>query len=155
MRAYTEEQIATALAALQGNGGNAKRTAKQLAIPLATLRGWAGKNTKSSGKPKKVSVEAESAAQARLAQKFTDFADLALDAAPERIEKMGGKDLLISAAVATEKALLLTGRPTSRSESATIVYVQPTALRDMSGEVIEGTFRTDSGTKALAAGADV
>lgn len=39
---YTPEQRAAALAALQANGGNVGKTAKQVGIPPRTIRGWAG-----------------------------------------------------------------------------------------------------------------
>jgi transposase-like protein len=37
---YTDEQRANALAALAANGGNANRAAKELGIPVRTLRNW-------------------------------------------------------------------------------------------------------------------
>ena len=40
MNTYTEQQIIEALAVLMTNGGNAKRTAKQLGIPRPTLIRW-------------------------------------------------------------------------------------------------------------------
>lgn len=40
---YSETQVAEALAALEQNGGNVKRTAIQLAIPRATITMWRDK----------------------------------------------------------------------------------------------------------------
>jgi transposase len=41
MRRYSDDYRATALAALDANGGNVARTARQLAIPRKSLEGWA------------------------------------------------------------------------------------------------------------------
>lgn len=40
MRRYTDDQVAQALAALDLNGGNVKRTARDLGIPRTTLVRW-------------------------------------------------------------------------------------------------------------------
>jgi hypothetical protein len=40
-RRYSDENRANALAALAGNGGNVGRTARELGIPVATIRRWA------------------------------------------------------------------------------------------------------------------
>ena len=40
MQSYTDQQVAAALAALDLNAGNVKRTAREIGIPHATLRLW-------------------------------------------------------------------------------------------------------------------
>lgn len=152
---YSDEQVAHALAVLTSNGGNLLKTSRATGVERATLRAWQAGELRQH-KPDVVNEKREGKEQA-ISDKLETFAHKAAERASgdEFVAELKGKDLLIAAGIAIEKVQLLRGRPTSRSESATIVYVQPTALRDMSGEVIEGTFRTDSGTKALAAGADV
>lgn len=39
-RSYSDEEKASALAALDANGGDIKRTAKLCNVPIETLRGW-------------------------------------------------------------------------------------------------------------------
>ena len=150
---YTDEQIATSLATLQANSGNAKRTAKSLGIPLTTLRQWAGRAQSSTAHPKQVDPALVDQQSEKLAGNWERIALGATDKAFERLDEASVKDLLIGAGIATEKVQLLRGRATSRSEGSQIVYVQPAALRDLAGDVIDGQFRVESGTpKALEAG---
>ena len=142
-RQYTDDEIAGALATLQANGGNAKRTAKTLGVARTTLRQWAGRAQSTTAHPKRVSDGLVLERSERLATKFEDFATQAMDAAPDRIGAMSGKDLLIAAGIATEKVQLLRGQPTSRNVQAQIVYVQAAALKSLSSGVLEGEFEAD------------
>lgn len=146
-RSFTEDEIATALATLRANNGNAKKTAQALGISRTTLRQWAGRAKSTTAKPKQVDGELVEAHTDRLAKSFQTFAEKAMDAAPERIPDMSGKDLLIAAGIATEKVQLLRGGPTSRTNTQILVSLVagdgrsfPT-LRDASLAVLDGEVR--------------
>ena len=92
--------------------------------------------------PKQVSGELVANKSEELASSFEDFARKAMGVAPERIPDMSGKDLLIASGIAIEKMQLLRGMATNRTETAQIVYIQPSALRDLSIQVLEGELVT-------------
>ena len=139
-RQFTEDERASAIATLTANRGNAKRTARNLGIPRTTLRQWVGRAKSSTAVPAKTSPAVVDAYKGRLARKFEEFADLALDEVPSRIPTMSGRDLLFQAAIATDKVLLLRGQATNRTESLKISLVVPGGLRSAAGNVLEGEF---------------
>lgn len=141
---YDDEAVANALAVLRSNRGNMKRTAAQLGIPRTTLRQWAGRNEKTTtGSTRDVPAPLMDEARTKLAATFKQRAQQIMDAVtPEKLEKASARDLLIAAGIATEKAELLTGGPTARTESVRVSLVEPDALRSDKLRVIEGGKRT-------------
>jgi transposase-like protein len=119
-RRYTEDDKASALALLQANGGALKATARELDIPLTTLRAWrdgvkgvgAGVAKKCPGKKADLRSLFE-----RVARKYLRRALSA-----EAVEKTAGKDAVIAAATATDKHRLLGGESTDNV--AVKIYVQ-------------------------------
>ncbi len=61
LRVYSDEEVATALATLASNGGNVKKTAKQLNIPRMTLATWAKTGTQT--RPQVVTLVTEKKAE--------------------------------------------------------------------------------------------
>jgi len=109
-RRYTEDDKATALAALQANGGNLKRTSRELGVPRATLTSWrdgTGINAKVSEKCHQKKEELaglfEQACRVYLLHAVT----------PATVKKMRGKDAVMAAAIAADKKQLLDGKPTA------------------------------------------
>lgn len=144
-RTYTDEEIAHALAVLRSNRGNAKKTALQLGVSRTTLRGWAGRMTSATARPKQVSPEKSDKAREGLAEKFGSAAERFVEAAlsdPSKVEKASVRDLLVAAGIATEKSELLRGGATSRVESVRVQLADPDSLRSSSLRVLEGGKKT-------------
>jgi hypothetical protein len=139
-RTFTDDEVAGALATLQANGGNAKRTADTLGISRTTLRGWAGRHD-NTPQPKQVSAELVRDKSVELANNLEALALKSVGLADEKVVTASYKDLLIGAGIAIEKVQLLRGRPTQRTESLKISLVVPGGLRSLARNVIEGDFR--------------
>lgn len=136
--AHPDKDIA--LAALAANHGNAKKTAIQLGMPLSTLRYWAGRSNAHGNTP---SPNLAPEKRGELADNWTRVAlrstAIALEAMehldPEKLRAGDVKHLLIGGAVATDKAQLLTGGATSRTESLRIALVGAADLRTLSAQI--------------------
>lgn len=142
---YDDAAKARGLAVLRANGGNAKKTARELGVPRSTLRAWAGLRENEGKRAADVPATVVNDAVADLARKWLETAHRAVDLANELLERKesrGVKDLLVGAAVATEKHQLLVGGPTSRTESLRVSLVAPDALRSDTLRIIEGGKRT-------------
>ena len=148
-RTFTDDEIATALATLRSNGGNAKRTAVQLGIPRTTLRQWAGRAKSSTASPRKVAALKVDVAAEKLAASLDEVSArgtakvlAAIDSVP--LETAADvRNLLVGVGIATEKASFARGGPTSRTESLRVSLVSPDELRASALRVIEGGKRTD------------
>ena len=147
-----QSTIAAALERLAANNGNAKKTARELNISRSTLREWAGRNNAHGKTP---SPNLSDSKRSELAEKWRAIADkgttIAIQAlegiAPADLKMRDVKDLLVGAAVATEKHQLLIGGPTSRPNTQILVsLVAPggktySSLREASLAVLEGEVR--------------
>jgi hypothetical protein len=100
---YSDEERATALAALDGNGGNRQRTARQLGIPRKTLATWA------SGAVHPAVADLRHQKKRELADGLEQVAYLLLDAIPGKLEGANLQDLAISLGILVDKMLLLRG----------------------------------------------
>ncbi len=109
-RQYSEDDKATALAALAANDGNVLRTAQDLGIPEPTIRKW--KN--GQGVVQEVVQKCERKKE-ELSSIFDRAARVYLEHAmnPETLARVGGKDAIIAAATATDKKQLLNSLPTT------------------------------------------
>lgn len=131
-RQYTPEEIAAGLAALQANGGNIKRTARELSMPEATLRKW--HNTIKIEQPPPVSAQPECATECAVGKKELTgiLAGQAIGNLPVLLESVAWKlsrmlpkaakiardkgqvsQIATAAAIAVDKALLIKGQPNS------------------------------------------
>jgi transposase-like protein len=110
-RHYSPEEKSEGLAHLAAEGGNVNRAARAYGVPRKTLQGWRdGRGITSEVK----GMIEES--KLRLRDMFRDEAAAALEEAKAKRGTANYKDLMIGAAVATDKAQLLDGAPTSRVE---------------------------------------
>lgn len=129
---YTDDEIADHLAALRANRGNLLKTSRQRRVPMGTLRGWAGRlGNSSTASPRQVNEPKQTEARQRLAGKFRTRAEELIDSVDaEKIAKAGVRDILVAAGIATEKAELLTGGPTSRNEQVKVSLTKGPSLRE-------------------------
>lgn len=157
-RDFTDDEVASALATLRANGGNAKKTAAQLGMSRTTLRGWAGRHDNKTGTSKRVdpaAVDSKGTEQANRFDAITDKLQAKVLDAIDSVEiKNAGdvRNLLWGASITTEKASFARGGPTTRTESLRVALIDPSALRDPKLQVIEGgKKRPLSGTDEGAA----
>ena len=107
-RSYSDEQKASALAALAANGGNAKLTAAQIGVPRTTLLKWA------SGEGVHASVtDIGHEKKQGLADRLEGLAHRLVDAIPGKIAEADLKQLSVSLGIALDKMRLLREQPTS------------------------------------------
>lgn len=106
-RAYTEEDKASALVALDANRGNVYRTALQLGVPRATLQEWRdGRGTNAEVTTSRQLKKGE------LSERFESVIHSLLDAVPKKIAGASLKDLAWTLGVFTDKMLALDGEAT-------------------------------------------
>lgn len=115
-RQYSDAEKASALLALEANGGNVKGTARQLGIPVKTLGDWS--------KDQHVN---ESVAEIRH-EKRPDLIDRFMSEIDKALEAMGAKrtdasyaDLARTIGIFTDKMQLLKGAATERGEHRVVV----------------------------------
>ena len=106
-RRYSDEERASALAALAANAGNIKRTADLLGIPQTTLRHW------SDGDRHPESAQMGDQKKGELADKLETVAHKLVDAMPKKIAKAPLNQVAVSMGIAIEKMRLLRNETTS------------------------------------------
>lgn len=123
---YTDKQKAEAIAYLQSNKGNVKRTVEQLrkseefsTVTKPTLLRWRKQFEGIIGDThKKEAIESElPEAKTKLSTAFHDLAQLSIEKAVGKIDEASYFELVKGAAVATDKKLLLNGEPTEINET--------------------------------------
>ena len=107
-RSYSDEEKASALAALAANGGNVKLTSQQIGIPRTTLLKWAA----GEGVHACVTDIGHGKKQG-LADRLEDIAHRLLDAIPGKVAQADLKQLSVSLGIAVDKMRLLREQPTS------------------------------------------
>ena len=111
--AYTSDDKAAALAALESNGGNVAKTAEELGMSRTTLRRWNAEN----GHEKRPDIQARMPeARATLADRLRHFVDTALGVAPDKLHDANLRDVMTGVGIAIDKLQLLEGKPTSIDE---------------------------------------
>lgn len=105
-RRYSDEDRANALAALAANGGNIKRTADKLHIPVRTLENW----TKGRRHPE--ATQMADRKKGDMAAALERIAWALLDALPGKIDKAPLNHATVALGIAIDKARLLRGEPT-------------------------------------------
>ena len=115
-RRYSDADVAAALAALDANNGNVLDTAKKLNIPEPTLKSWAqGRGVTQSIR------ELHDIKKEELAAHLRDVAMKLIDAVPAKIENANLQQIGVVLGIAIEKAQLLAGEATERSEHNVIL----------------------------------
>ncbi len=102
-RRYSDEERSDALVALQANGGNLKRTARELGVPLATLAGWSYGHVH----PRVSDLRNEKSGP--LADRLEELAHLLLSSMmrPEKLAAARFKDIAIAVGILIDKMVLL------------------------------------------------
>jgi transposase-like protein len=104
-RSYSEDEKASALALLDGNGGNVFRTARQLDMPRATLQEWRdGRGVNADVLTRRQGKKAE------LSARYESLVHDVLDVlTPAKLKDAGVRDLAVVVGVFTDKMLALDG----------------------------------------------
>ena len=120
MKRYSDESKAEALAVLEANGGNSKRTARDTGIPQTTLRNWReGRGTSA------VSSSTRTQKKTELSEKLEEVAWRLTNAiTPEMIGKASLVQIMTGLGIVIDKMRLLRGESTSISESRRIDEVR-------------------------------
>lgn len=127
-RRYSDEERAACLAALAANGGNLQKTARECGVPDATLRHWR------DGDRHPEALKMGELKKGDLADIYERIAYDSLDLAGAKLKDLNAKDLVMTAAIATDKMRLL------RGESTANVNVRPD-LSNLSDEDLESLDR--------------
>lgn len=111
-RRYSDEEKAEALAALDANDGDVRKTARSLAIPYTTLREWV------THQQHDAVTNIRTQKKSDLAQRLEEIARELADAMPDKIQAANLQQVATSMAIAIDKMQLLRGAPTSISDIA-------------------------------------
>ena len=107
-RSYSDEEKASALAALAANGGDVLLTSKQVGVPRKTLEDW----SKGRGVCSAVADIRQEKKQ-DLADRLEDLAHRLVDAIPGKVAQADLKQLGVCLGIAVDKMRLLREQPTS------------------------------------------
>jgi transposase-like protein len=141
-RRYTDEQRASALAALEANAGDVRKTARELNIPEATLRQW------KHGLRHPESVQMSAAQKPPLAEALREVARQLLESIPGKIGESSLSQVAVAMGIAVDKAQLLEGKPTGIQDTVLTVQEEiilaagqgPTASRPASLPLEQGAL---------------
>lgn len=109
-RRYSDVDKATALAVLDANGGNMKKTATQIGIPLSTLKEWR------DGRVNDDVAELRNVKRDEISTRLKEIVHLLIDAIPGKIPEASLQQITTSIGIAVDKAQLLEGSATERTE---------------------------------------
>lgn len=111
-RSFSDNDKAAALAALDANGGNVYRTAKELNVPRSTLQEWA------NGRVSHDMPELRQQKRQDLHELFLNEIYAIANLLPSKREDATYSQLATAAGIFTDKLQLLTGKATQRTETS-------------------------------------
>ncbi len=111
-RRYSDNDKATALAALDANEGNLYRTAKQLGISISTLQSW----TNVSEDKAEELAPIRNRKRKELHEVLRDLAYQIADVIPDKLNDANLQHTSVSLGIVLEKMQLLEGKATERVE---------------------------------------
>jgi transposase-like protein len=111
-RRYSDAERAEALAALDANGGNVSKTARDLGLPRKTLAEWADGHIHSDV------AELRQEKKIDLAARLEQIARQLAEAMPEKMAAASLQQVATSMGIAIDKMQLLRGQPTNISDIA-------------------------------------
>lgn len=114
-RTYTDVEKAEALSTLDLYRGNVVLAARAAGVPRTTLAEWAHNRHISKDVPGIRQVK-----KGVLSERFNDLAELLLDHVHEKLEDATLQQIVTAAGIAVDKSQLLSGNPTSISETTHI-----------------------------------
>lgn len=136
---YTDEDKAHAFVALTANGGNVKRTARELNMPVPTLRAWRDAWDKEGGPPapliEKVQDEVD-----QFVEDATRARDLALQKWEQAVRAgdVKGKDLMVGVGILSDKINLAKGL--SNRTPAERPAITGAEMRELARGFVEGAL---------------
>ena len=104
---YSDDDRASALAALDANGGNMLRTSKELGVPRATLQEW------EQGRVSSAVPEARVQKRVDLASRLEEIAHSLVDAIPGKVGDADLGKIATTLGISIDKMRLLREQPTS------------------------------------------
>jgi transposase-like protein len=110
-RRYTDNDRASALAALAANAGNLTHTARQLGIPKRTLSQWA------AGSRHPEATQAAEGKKGELADGLEEVAWKLANVIPEKLAGASLKDTAVALGIVIDKMRLLREQPTAISKT--------------------------------------
>ena len=114
--AYTPKQRAEALAVLEANNGNMLRTSQELGIGQATLKTWVTESRDEKNTYAQETLEHLPEAKTNLLDKLDNAINQTLTQYVGSIADLKAKDAAVALAVLIDKAQLLRGGATARTE---------------------------------------
>lgn len=109
-RQYSDKDKATALAVLDANSGNISKTSRQLKIPASTLTEWR------DGRVNDDVTELREIKRDEISTRLKEIVHLLIDAIPGKIPEASLQQITTSIGIAVDKAQLLEGSATERTE---------------------------------------
>jgi transposase-like protein len=123
-RQYSDEDKANALAALGANGGDLRRTSRDVGVPFSTLQGWA----KDRGLNQAV-TELAVTKKKDLADELEAIALKLAEAMPDKVKDATLQQIATSLGIAVDKMQLLRGKATERTEATSTIEIRPIDYR--------------------------
>lgn len=111
-RRYTDADRASALAALDANEGNIRKTARDTGISASTITGWRDTRTLEG-------TEVRAQKKAELADKLEDVAHKLVDALPSKLSEANLQQVATSLGITIDKLRLLREESTAIEEVRT------------------------------------
>lgn len=136
-RRYSDEQRASAVAAVAANNGNVQGTATKLGIPHMTLKHWV------VGEAQPEAMKDGNAKKPVLGDMFESIAIKLVGIADRKAEELNAKDAMIAAGVAVDKMRLL------RGQSTAITEIDLTLLSDEQLDRIDRSYSEGTGLPPL------
>lgn len=139
-RVYTDEDRARVFVALTVNDGNVKRTARDVDVPVATVRMW--KKDWENSPPDPEIMDSVATQVEQFVSDATRARDKALREWEAKVDagEVGAKDLMVGVGILTDKINLAKGLATSRTESARPA-IDPATIRELAAGAVQGALQ--------------
>jgi len=133
--------VATAIRAIAANNGSLNAASREMGVARSTLRRWQAGDYPAGMTAEDVAIAASDAGAGRAAA-YRKTAKLYLDRLndPKVVNETKARDAAVIVGILDDKGVRAEGGATSINEERHIVYVKPTALRELAGSVIDGTY---------------
>lgn len=138
-RRYSDEERAAALAALKANRGNLTLTARQVGVPLTTLRQW------STGDRHPEATQMSIEKSRDMAQALQDLAWKLIDALPDKIEGATLNQTATALGISIDKARLLRDEPTQITKTDVTRRIADRAKEELDAYFERAAAREEAG----------
>ena len=113
--AYTEQQRADTLIALEANGGNILRTSEQMNVAEATIRAWVAESRDQKTDLAVAANELLPATREAFKNRLTSLRDKVLGHLEVNFEDLSARESVVALGILIDKVELLEGNATSRT----------------------------------------